>query len=95
MNECTKRKQTTLAVESGNETTKTNTRRAAEKWNNQRQKCSFEGNRRDHRKTNKCTEGRRHAAILETPERVYEDCQISLEKDTVTIMLTLPIGGCL
>ena len=39
----------------------------------------------------------RHAAMLEIPERAYEDCQDKLKKATVnsyqTIMLTLPIGG--
>ena len=38
--------------------------------------------------------------MLEIPERVYEDCQVKLEKATTvkrheTILLTLPIGGCL
>ena len=37
--------------------------------------------------------------MLEIQERVYEECQIKLTKATVksheTIMLTLPIGGCL
>ena len=50
-------------------------------------------------KTNKCKENGRHAAMLEIPERAYEDCQIKLEKATVksheAIMLTLPTGGCL
>ena len=45
----------------------------------------------------KCKENGRHAAMLEIPERVYEDCQDKLTKATVksyqTIMLTLPIGG--
>ena len=49
--------------------------------------------------TNKCKENGRHAAMLEIPERVYEECQVKLEKATVksheTIVLTLPIGGCL
>ena len=35
--------------------------------------------------------------MLEIPKRVYDDCQIKLEKATVksheTIMLTLPIRG--
>ena len=48
-------------------------------------------------KTNKCKENGRHAAMLEIPERAYEDCQDKLKKATVksdqTIMLTLPIGG--
>ena len=46
--------------------------------------------------TNKCKENGRHAAMLEIPERVYEECQDKLKKVTVeshqTIMLTLPIG---
>ena len=50
-------------------------------------------------KTHKCKENGRHAAMLEKPERVYEECQVKLEKATVksneTIMLTPPIGGCL
>ena len=50
-------------------------------------------------KTHKCKENGRHAVLLEIPERVYEECQVKLEKATVksheTIMLTLPIGGCL
>ena len=50
-------------------------------------------------KTHKCKENGRHAAMLEIPERVYEECQVKLKKATVkshkTIMLTLPIGGCL
>ena len=37
--------------------------------------------------------------MLEIAKRVYDDCQIKLEKAKVksheTIMLTLPIGGCL
>ena len=37
--------------------------------------------------------------MLEIPERVYEESQVKLKKATVkshkTIMLTLPIGGCL
>ena len=41
----------------------------------------------------------RHAAMLEIPERAYEDCRFKLEKAAVknheTIMLTLPIGRCL
>ena len=53
----------------------------------------------DHRKTHKCKENGRHAAMLKIPERVYEECQVKLENATVksheTIMLTLPIGGCL
>ena len=40
-------------------------------------------NNHDHRKTHKCEEDRRHAAMLQIPERVYEDCQVKLEKDTV------------
>ena len=83
----------------GNQTTKTNTRRAAKKWLNWRDKCMFKVNLRDHQKTNTCKEDRRHAAKLEIPEMVYEDCQMRLERATVknheTIMLTLPIGGCL
>jgi len=39
----------------------------------------------------------RHAAMLEMPERAYEDCQDKLKKATVksyqTIMLTSPTGG--
>ena len=54
---------------------------------------------RPYRKTNKSKEARTHAAMLEAPERVYEDCQVKLEKIKVksheTMMLTLPIGGCL
>ena len=50
-------------------------------------------------KTHKCKENGRHAAVLEVPERVYEECQVQLEKAIVksheTIMLTLVIGGCL
>ena len=50
-------------------------------------------------KTHKCKENGRHAVLLEILERVYEECQVKLEKATVksreTIMLTLPIGGCL
>ena len=51
-------------------------------------------------KTHRCKENGRHAAMLEIPERVYEDCQVKLEKATTvkrheTILLTLPIGGCL
>ena len=61
----------------------------------------FEVNHHDHRKkrkkTHKCKENGKHAAMLETPERAYEDCQDKLKKATVksyqTIMLTLPIGG--
>ena len=38
-------------------------------------------------------------SVRKIPERVYEECQVKLEKATVksheTIMLTLPIGGCL
>ena len=45
----------------------------------------------------KCKENGRHAAMLEIPERVYEDCQDKLKKAAVnshqTIMLTLLIGG--
>ena len=48
-------------------------------------------------KTHKCKENGRHAAFLEIPQRVYEECQVKLKKATVksrqTIMLTLPIGG--
>ena len=48
-------------------------------------------------KTHKCKENGRHAAMLEMPERVYEECQVKLKKATVkshqTIMLTLPVGG--
>ena len=48
-------------------------------------------------KTHKCKENGRHATMLEIPERVYEECQVKLEKATVksleTIMLTLPLGG--
>ena len=51
------------------------------------------------KKTYKCEENGRHAAMLEIPQRVYEECQVKLEKVTVknheTIMLTLPIGWCL
>ena len=47
--------------------------------------------------THKCKENGRHAAMLEMPERAYEDCQDKLKKATVksyqTIMLTSPIGG--
>ena len=55
-------------------------------------------NHHDHRKkrkkTHKCKENGKHAAMLETPERAYEDCQDKLEKATVkTIMLTSPTGG--
>ena len=50
-------------------------------------------------KTHKCKENRRHAAMLDIPERVYDDCQVKLEKAAVkspeTTMLTLPRGGCL
>ena len=50
-------------------------------------------------KTHKCKENGRHAVVLEVPERVYEECQVQLEKAIVksheTIMLTLVIGGCL
>ena len=56
-------------------------------------------NNDDHRNTHKCKEDIRHAAMLEILERVYGECQVKLEKATVksheTIMLTLPIGGCL
>ena len=49
------------------------------------------------KKTHKCKENGRHAAMLEMPERAYEDCQDKLKKATVksyqTIMLTSPIGG--
>ena len=48
-------------------------------------------------KTYKCKENGRHGAMLEMPERAYEDCQDKLTKAAVkgyqTIMLTLPIGG--
>ena len=48
-------------------------------------------------KTHKCKENGRHAAMLEIPERVYEECQDKLKKATVkshqTILLTLPIEG--
>ena len=48
-------------------------------------------------KTHKCKENGRHAAMLEMPDRAYEDCQHKLKKATVksnqTIMLTSPIGG--
>ena len=57
----------------------------------------FEVNQYDHRKTHKCKENGRHAAMLEMPERAYEDCQDKLKKATVksyqTIMLTSPTGG--
>ena len=50
-------------------------------------------------KTHKCKENGKHAAMLEIPERIYEECQVKLNKATAksheTIMLTLPIGGCL
>ena len=50
-------------------------------------------------KTHKWEEDRRHASMLEIPERVYEECQVKLKNATVksheTIMLTLPKGGCL
>ena len=49
-------------------------------------------------RTHQCKENGRHAAMLEIPERVYEECQVKLEKVTVksdTLTLTLPIGGCL
>ena len=49
-------------------------------------------------RTHQCKENRRHAAMLEIPESVYEECQVKLEKATVksdTLTLTLPIGGCL
>ena len=53
--------------------------------------------RRPYRKTNKCKEARRYAAMLEIPERAYDDFQVKLEKAAVnsheTIMLTLPIRG--
>ena len=49
------------------------------------------------KKTRKCKENGKHAAMLETPERAYEDCQDKLKKASVksyqTIMLTSPIGG--
>ena len=51
------------------------------------------------KKTHKCKENGRHAAMLKIPERADEECQVKLEMATVksheTIMLTLPIGGCL
>ena len=47
-------------------------------------------------KTHKCKEDRRHAVMLEIPERVYEAFQIKLKKARVksheTIMLTIPKG---
>ena len=50
-------------------------------------------------KTHKCKENRRHDAMLEIPERVYEECPVKLEKAIVksheTIVLTLPIGVCI
>ena len=50
-------------------------------------------------KTHKCTENGRHAAMIEIPERVYDECQVKLKEVTVksyeTTRLTLPIGGCL
>ena len=68
----------------GNQTAKKNTRRAAQKYNNWRQKYRFEVNHHDHRKkrkkTRKCKENGKHAAMLETPERAYEDCQDKLKK---------------
>ena len=52
---------------------------------------------RPYGKTNKSKESRRHAAVLEMPETVYQDCKVKLEKATVkchkTTMLTLLIGG--
>ena len=49
------------------------------------------------KKTHKCKENGRHAAMLERPERVYEDGQDKLKRATVksyqTTMLTVPIGG--
>ena len=49
------------------------------------------------KKTRKCKENGKHAAMLETPVRAYEDCQDKLKKASVksyqTIMLTSPIGG--
>ena len=51
----------------------------------------------DHRQTNKGKEARTHVAMLEIPERVYEDCHVKLERATVksheTTMVTIPIGG--
>ena len=48
-------------------------------------------------KTHKCRKNGRHAAMLEMPERAFEDCQHKLKNATVksyrTIMLTSPIGG--
>ena len=49
-------------------------------------------------RTHRCNENGRHATMLEISERVYEECQVELEKATVkseTLTLTLPIGGCL
>ena len=50
-------------------------------------------------KTHKCTENGRHAAMIEIPERVYDECQVKLKEVTVksyeTTRLTLRIGGCL
>ena len=34
-------------------------------------------------KTHKWEEDRRHASMLEIPERVYEECQVKLKKVTV------------
>ena len=49
------------------------------------------------KKKHKRKENGRHAAMLEMPERAYEDCQDKLKKATVksyqTIMLTSPTGG--
>ena len=50
-------------------------------------------------KTHKCKENGRHPAMLEILKRVNEECQVKLKKVTAksheTILLTLPIGGCL
>ena len=61
----------------------------------------MEVNNHDHRKKKKrstnAKKTERHAAMLEIPQRVYEECHVKLKKATVrsheTIMLTLPIGG--
>ena len=48
------------------------------------------------KKKHKRKENGRHAAMLEMPERAYEDCQDKLKKATVksdqTVMLTVSIG---
>ena len=31
-------------------------------------------------KTHECNEARRHAVMLEIPERVYEECQVKLKR---------------